>query len=57
MSQFNPEAKVGLFVIIGIIVLGFMAVKVEKSGFVKNPGYNVQVYFLIFRLRQKFLII
>jgi len=45
MSTFNPEAKVGVLVVIGLIVLGFMAVKVEKTGFLKTAGYDVQVYF------------
>ena len=45
MSTFNPEAKVGILVVIGLIVLGFMAVKVEKRGFLKNAGYDVLVYF------------
>ncbi|VEN73904.1 conserved hypothetical protein [Candidatus Desulfarcum epimagneticum] len=45
MSTFTTEAKVGLFVFIGLAVLGFMAVKVENSAFVKKTAYEVFVYF------------
>jgi phospholipid/cholesterol/gamma-HCH transport system substrate-binding protein len=45
MSNFSPEAKVGVFVLIGFIILGYMSMKIGKLSFSKNKGYELQVIF------------
>ncbi|OGP62832.1 MAG: hypothetical protein A2V65_02305 [Deltaproteobacteria bacterium RBG_13_49_15] len=45
MSKFSVEAKVGIFVIIGIIMLGYMSMKVGKLSLTGESGYDVSVYF------------
>lgn len=45
MEKFSNEAKVGILVVIGIILLGYMAMRVGKFSFTKEAGYNLVVYF------------
>ena len=44
MSKISPEAKVGIFVVIGIVILGYMSMKVGKFDF-RARGYEIKVYF------------
>ena len=41
MSNLSVEAKVGVFVVIGIILLAYMSMKVGKLNFSNNKGYNI----------------
>jgi len=43
MTNFSAEAKVGLFVIIGIVLIGYMSMKVGKLHLSSANGYDVQV--------------
>lgn len=45
MSKISAEAKVGVFVVIGMIILGYMSMKVGKFTFGGAVGYDVNVYF------------
>lgn len=46
MSSISTEAKVGLFVLVALILLGYMSFKVGEEGFgLKKKGYPVQVIF------------
>ncbi|MBU4288319.1 MAG: MCE family protein [Proteobacteria bacterium] len=45
MSNLSIEAKVGVFVVIGMIILGYMSMKLGKLGFKMDKGYDVNVYF------------
>ncbi|MDD5712549.1 MAG: MlaD family protein [Smithellaceae bacterium] len=45
MNTISSEAKVGLFVLAGLIILGYMSFKVGQKGFSFEKGYNVQVMF------------
>lgn len=45
MSKLSVEAKVGVFVVIGIIILGYMSMKVGKLSLNMNKGYDVKIYF------------
>ena len=45
MSKLSAEAKVGVFVVIGIIILGYMSMRLGKHGFKMDKGYDVNVYF------------
>ena len=45
MSNLNVEAKVGVFVVIGIILLAYMSMKVGKLTFSNNKGYVIEVMF------------
>ncbi len=45
MSKLSIEAKVGVFVVIGMIILGYMSMKVGRLGFKMDKGYDVNVYF------------
>jgi phospholipid/cholesterol/gamma-HCH transport system substrate-binding protein len=45
MFSISSEAKVGLFVLIGFIILGYMSVQVGKGGFGPKKGYTVDVFF------------
>ena len=38
MSKFNVEAKVGVFVVIGLVILAYMAMKVGKLSFKGEKG-------------------
>ena len=45
MKRMGTETKVGIFVLLGIIVLAFMTVTVGKFHLVKEAGYRVYVLF------------
>lgn len=45
MSSLSIEAKVGVFVVIGMIILGYMSMRLGKLGFKMDKGYEVKVYF------------
>jgi len=45
MSNFSAEAKVGIFVVIGLIILGYMSMKVGDLTLSKDKGYNIEVMF------------
>jgi phospholipid/cholesterol/gamma-HCH transport system substrate-binding protein len=45
MSNFSPEAKVGVFVVIAVIILGYMSMKVGKLSFSGEKGYDLHVIF------------
>ncbi|MCG6911119.1 MAG: MlaD family protein [Deltaproteobacteria bacterium] len=45
MSKLSVEAKVGVVVVIGLVLLGYMSMKVGKIGFSKNQGYPIEVLF------------
>lgn len=45
MSNLSVEAKVGVFVVIGIILLAYMSMKVGKLNFSRNKGYVIEVLF------------
>ncbi len=45
MSKLSVEAKVGVFVVIGVILLGYMSMKVGKLNFSNNKGYAIEVLF------------
>ena len=41
----SSEAKVGVFVIIGILILTYMSMKVGELSFKRAKGYDINVYF------------
>jgi len=45
MSNFSVEAKVGVFVIIGFVILGYMSMKVGMLNFSGDKGYTIEVLF------------
>ncbi|PIP36669.1 MAG: mammalian cell entry protein [Desulfobacterales bacterium CG23_combo_of_CG06-09_8_20_14_all_52_9] len=45
MSKLTVEAKVGFFVVLGIFILGYMAMKVGKLSFTREGGYDIEVFF------------
>lgn len=45
MSKLTVEAKVGVFVVIGILLLTYMSMKVGGLSFTRAKGYDVNVYF------------
>jgi phospholipid/cholesterol/gamma-HCH transport system substrate-binding protein len=45
MSSISSEAKVGLFVLVGLIILGYMSVQVGKQSFGLRQGYTLEVVF------------
>ncbi len=45
MSKLKVEAKVGFFVVIGIVMLGYMAMKMGKLSFTREGGYDLEVFF------------
>lgn len=45
MFSISSEAKVGLFVLVGLIVLGYMSFQVGQRGFSFKRGYMVEVEF------------
>jgi len=46
MAKFSIEAKVGVFVIIGIVILSYMSMKIGKIPFKRDAGYELQVRFV-----------
>ncbi|MDO9514836.1 MAG: MlaD family protein, partial [Syntrophales bacterium] len=45
MSGISTEAKVGLFVLVALIILGYMSFRVGEQGFGMKKGYLVNVLF------------
>ena len=45
MSKLSVEAKVGVFVVIGIILLAYMSMKVGKLNLSSSKGYYIDVLF------------
>ncbi|MFZ4437789.1 MAG: MlaD family protein [Syntrophales bacterium] len=45
MFSLSSEAKVGLFVLVGLIILGYMSVQVGKQNFGMKKGYTLEVVF------------
>lgn len=45
MKNAGAEIKVGLFVLVGIIILAYMSVKVGKIDFGRKKGYKIFAYF------------
>ncbi|NVM21803.1 MAG: MCE family protein [Desulfobacterales bacterium] len=45
MTRLSAEAKVGLFVVIGIVILAYMSAKVGKFEYGWGRGYEVYAYF------------
>ena len=45
MSNLTVEAKVGVFVVIGILILTYMSMRVGGLSFKRAKGYDVNVYF------------
>jgi phospholipid/cholesterol/gamma-HCH transport system substrate-binding protein len=45
MFSISSEAKVGLFVLVGLIILGYMSFQVGKQTFGLKKGYSVDVVF------------
>jgi phospholipid/cholesterol/gamma-HCH transport system substrate-binding protein len=45
MSNFSAEAKVGIFVIIGLVIFGYMSMKVGNLTLTTEKGYDVEVLF------------
>ncbi len=45
MNNHGSEIKVGIFVLIGIIILAYMSLKVGKFDFGKPEGYEIIAYF------------
>jgi phospholipid/cholesterol/gamma-HCH transport system substrate-binding protein len=45
MVNISSEAKVGLFVLVGLIILGYMSFRVGQQGFGLKNGYTVRAVF------------
>ena len=45
MAKLSAEAKVGIFVVAGLILLGVLTTKVERLPFQRAKGYPLQAYF------------
>ncbi|MBN1382401.1 MAG: MCE family protein [Deltaproteobacteria bacterium] len=45
MFSISSEAKVGIFVLIGLIILAYMSFQVGQRGFGLKKGYSVDVFF------------
>jgi phospholipid/cholesterol/gamma-HCH transport system substrate-binding protein len=45
MSNFSAEAKVGVFVIIGLVIFGYMSMRVGTLKFSREKGYDIEVLF------------
>jgi phospholipid/cholesterol/gamma-HCH transport system substrate-binding protein len=45
MFTISTEAKVGLFVMVGLIILGYMSFRVGQQSFGLKKGYAIQVLF------------
>ncbi len=45
MSNFSAEAKVGVFVVIGLIIFGYMSMKVGTLTLSRNKGYDIEILF------------
>nr|HID58756.1 MCE family protein [Desulfobacterales bacterium] len=45
MARFSTEAKVGVFVVVGIILLGYMSLRLGKFEIGRARGYDLYAYF------------
>ncbi len=45
MAKLSAEAKVGIFVVVGLILLGLLTMRVGKFSFQRGRGYALQAYF------------
>jgi phospholipid/cholesterol/gamma-HCH transport system substrate-binding protein len=45
MSNFSAEAKVGVFVVIGLVIFGYMSMKMGSLTFSREKGYDIEVLF------------
>ncbi|MEK7243272.1 MAG: MlaD family protein, partial [Thermodesulfobacteriota bacterium] len=45
MFSLSSEAKVGLFVLVGLIILGYMSVQIGKQTLGLKKGYTLEVFF------------
>lgn len=45
MTKFSVEAKVGFFVVIGVLILGYMSMKAGKFQYTGKKGFQVYAYF------------
>lgn len=45
MTKFSVEAKVGFFVVIGILIMAYMSMKVGKFEYAGKKGYELYAYF------------
>lgn len=45
MTKFSVEAKVGVFVVIGMIILAYMSTRVGRIQYTGDRGYEVYAYF------------
>ena len=45
MAKLSAEAKVGVFVVIGLILLGLLTMRVGKLSFQRGKSYRLQAYF------------
>ena len=45
MTKKNPETWVGIFVVIGILLLAFMTLKIEKFQIGRETGYRLNIFF------------
>ena len=45
MTKYSKETAVGIFVIIGLLCLGYLTVRLGKMEVVGGKGYNVNAYF------------
>lgn len=45
MNRFNLELAVGLFVIAGIVCLGYLSIELGRKGFMGGEGYKIYAVF------------
>lgn len=45
MRKFNLELTVGLFVIAGIVCLGYLSIELGRRGFMGGEGYEIHAFF------------
>jgi phospholipid/cholesterol/gamma-HCH transport system substrate-binding protein len=45
MSNFSAEAKVGVFVVIGLVIFGYMSMKLGTLTLSRGKGYDIKVLF------------
>ena len=45
MKRFDLELSVGVFVLIGIVCLGYLSIRLGKMEVLGNQGYNVHAFF------------
>ncbi|MBW1858745.1 MAG: hypothetical protein JRI70_01405 [Deltaproteobacteria bacterium] len=45
MTKLSAEAKVGFFVVIGMLILAYMSMKAGKLEYVRDKGYDLYADF------------